>query len=344
LRGGPTVLVLRLSAVGDVILTAPAIDALRRAWPDCRVVFAVKEGFRALVASRPDVDHVIGLSPGESVLAFARRLAAEKPDCILDLHATTRTRLLRLLVPAGRKVVWKKRPWRDNLPVRLGLRPYRAQGTIAARYRAAVEVLVGRALPPGELRYYVSADDQAAADGVLAQVGVDASRPLVAMSPGANWATKQWPTERFAELARRLLAQGAQVVVTGSAAEARLWEPFATQAPGAHDLIGKAPLGILGGILQRCTAFVANDSGPMHMARALGTPTLAIFGSTDPSQFVFDGHGLLFAPPACAPCHFYGRKRCPKGHFRCMLELDVERAWNALRPLLSGGRRLPVVG
>jgi ADP-heptose:LPS heptosyltransferase len=77
----------------------------------------------------------------------------------------------------------------------------------------------------------------------------------------------------------------------------------------------------------------------MHMARGLGVPTLAFFGSTDPGMFDFSGHHALFAGVECSPCSFYGRSSCPKGHFRCMLDLDEERGWRALQPLLSGGRR-----
>jgi ADP-heptose:LPS heptosyltransferase len=80
----------------------------------------------------------------------------------------------------------------------------------------------------------------------------------------------------------------------------------------------------------------------MHIARALGVPTLAFFGSTDPSMFDFAGHEMLFAGVPCSPCSFFGRRRCPRGHFRCMLDLDEERAWGALAPLLRAGR-LPLL-
>ena len=80
----------------------------------------------------------------------------------------------------------------------------------------------------------------------------------------------------------------------------------------------------------------------MHIARALGVPTLAFFGSTDPSMFDFHGHQVLFAGVECAPCSFFGRRRCPRGHFRCMLDLTEERAWGALSGLLSAGR-LPLL-
>ena len=128
----------------------------------------------------------------------------------------------------------------------------------------------------------------------------------------------------------------------GSASEGRLGRLIAQLAPGAVDLSGQLDLQGLGGFISRCSAFVANDSGPMHMARALGVPTLAVFGSTDPAMFDFAGHSVLFAGVECSPCSFFGRSRCPRGHFRCMLELSEDRAWAALSPLLRAGRRLPL--
>ena len=337
-----TVLVLRFSAVGDVVLTAPAIDALRAARPDARIVYAVKERLAHLVAHNPNVDEVIALKDGEGPLAYARRLRAARPSAVLDLHGKIRSRILRALLPGVRKVVWHKRDFRDTLPVKLALRPYHASMLFADRYHAAVEELVGRTLPKGKLQYFLGPGDRAAADRALQAAGLDPARPLLGLSPGANWATKRWPVDRFAGLARRALGRGVQVAVQGSAAEAPFGREVARLAPGTADLCGKLDLPALGGFIDGCSAFVANDSGPMHLARALGVPTLAFFGSTDPGMFDFRGHEMLFAGVPCAPCSFFGRRRCPRGHFRCMLDLDEERAWGALEPLLSAGR-LPLL-
>jgi heptosyltransferase-2 len=337
-----TVLVLRFSAIGDVVLTAPALDALRTAWPDARIVYAVKQRLAHLVEHNPNVDEVIGLREGEGALAYARRLRATRPSAVLDLHGKIRSRILRALLPGVRKVVWHKRDFRDTLPVKLALRPYHASMLFADRYHAAVEELVGRALPKGKLQYFPGPGDGAAADQALRAAGLDPARRLLGLSPGANWATKRWPVERFAALARRALARGLQVAVQGSETEAPFGLEIARLAPGTADLCGKLDLRALGGFIARCSAFVANDSGPMHMARALGVPTLAFFGSTDPTMFDFRGHEALFAGVACAPCSFFGRRRCPRGHFRCMLDLDEDRAWGALEPLLLAGR-LPLL-
>jgi heptosyltransferase-2 len=334
-----TVVVLRFSAVGDVVLTAPALDALRRAWPRARIVYAVKERLAHLVEHNPNVDAVLKLAAAEGPVSFARRIRALRPGAVLDLHNKMRSKMLRALLPGVRKVIWHKRDFRDTLPVKLALRPYRASMLFADRYHSAVEELVGRELPRGELRYFHGPDDRDAAARVLRAHGVDPDGPVLGLSPGANWETKRWPVERYGGLARRALREGLQVVVQGSAAEAELGRRIASEAPGSVDLCGKLDLKALGGFISGCAAFVANDSGPMHMARALGVPTLALFGSTDPAMFEFSGHAMLFAGVSCSPCSFFGRTRCPRGHFRCMLDLDEERAWRALVPLLGQGRR-----
>ncbi|HKC59028.1 MAG TPA: glycosyltransferase family 9 protein [Myxococcales bacterium] len=337
-----SVVVLRFSAVGDVVLTAPALEALRLAWPGTRIVVAVKERLAHLLKHNPNVDEVLELRGGEGPFSFARRIRQMRPGAVLDLHNKIRSKLLRWQLPGVPAVVWRKRDFRDTLPVKLALRPYRASMRFSDRYHAAVEELVGRPLAHGKLRYFLGPHDLEAADAILRGRGLDPRQPLLGISPGANWETKRWPAERFAGLARRALSAGVQVAVQGSRSEARLGQLIAREAPGAADLTGQLDLPGLGGFISRCSAFAANDSGPMHMARALGVPTLAIFGSTDPGMFDFAGHAMLFAGVACAPCSFFGRSFCPRGHFRCMLELSEERAWDELAPLLRAGRRLPL--
>lgn len=338
-----SVLVLRFSAAGDIVLTSPAIDALHQAWPETKILYVVKKGFEGLVRYDPAIAQTIVMEPGESAFALAKRLAQLSPGAILDLQGKTRTWLLRQLLRGMPRVVWTKRPWQDNVPVRMGWRPYRAAMPIADRYHLAVEELVGRKLPAGKLRHFVGPQESLVAESAMRGAGLDLARPILGMSPGANWETKRWPLERYVEIATRASAAGMQIAITGSAAEAPLGETIRAAVPGAANLSGKLALGALGGVISRCAAFVANDSGPMHMARALGVPTLAFFGSTDPKQFLFDGHAVLFAKDLdCAPCHFYGRKKCPQGHFRCMLDLTTDQAWSALAPLLTRGR-LPLV-
>lgn len=334
-----TVALLRFSALGDVVLTSPAVEALKTAWPRTRLLFVVKERLQHVVAHDPHVDEVVPLRQGESPLSLARRLRALRVQAVLDLHNKIRSKLIHAAFPEVPWVVWHKRDLRDTIPVKLGWRPYRAAMPFTDRYHHAVEELVGRELPRGKLSYFPGPRDLAEGQRILREAGIDPARPLIGISPGANWATKRWPAERFGELAARALAAGLQVAVQGSDDERPVVEAVCERAPGAVNLAGKLSIPALGGLIASCTAFLANDSGPMHMARGLGVPTLAFFGSTDPRMFDFQGHAVLFAGVACSPCSFFGRSECPKGHFQCMLDLTVDKAWDALQPLLDGNRR-----
>lgn len=337
-----TVMVLRFSALGDILLTTPAIDALRKALPSTRIIYVTKAQFLPLLKHNPNITELVGVSREEPFPSLVSRLNAFTPDVMLDLHGKMRSKILRGVVKAPRSVVWTKRRWQDTLPVKLRLKTYRAEMLLSDRFHDAVEELVGRELPRGDLRHFVGDDDQARADGILREAGVDLARPIVGMSPGANWFTKRWPAEHFRELARRVVTTEAQVILTGSAAESDLGKVISEAGAGVFDLSGKLDIPALGGAISRCRAFVANDSGPMHMARGLGVPTLAFFGSTDPGQFEFNGHATMFAGLECSPCSFYGLDACPKGHLDCLKKLEPEAAFDALRPLLDGKRRLYV--
>src|SRR5262245_50107673 len=127
-----SILVLRFGAAGDVLLTIPALEALRAVCPSAHIAFATKAAFAPLVQHHPAVNEVVPFEPGEGLMHFAERLRDLRCDALLDLHGNTRTRLLRRLVPASRKVVWQKRSLSDTLNVRLLRRTYHARYLIAA--------------------------------------------------------------------------------------------------------------------------------------------------------------------------------------------------------------------
>ncbi|RYF09117.1 MAG: glycosyltransferase family 9 protein, partial [Deltaproteobacteria bacterium] len=160
----------------------------------------------------------------------------------------------------------------------------------------------------------------------------------------AMWATKRWPLPRFTALAAALVRIGHQVILTGSPDEAGAVAEVAAAVPTAINLAGRLTLGELGGVLAQLDAFVANDSGPMHMARALRIPTLAFFGSTDPKQFDAAGHRFMFSNRHCAPCSFHGRVACPRGHLGCLTDHTVAAALDHVLALLASGPAAAVRG
>ncbi len=336
-----TLAVIRFGGAGDVLLATPVLEALSGAWPSTRILFVVKAPLAPLVAHHPAVHQVVTLAPGESPWSLARRLRERGASAVLDLHGKIRSKLLHAALPGLPWATWHKRDLAETVAVKLAGRRPRVALRQADRYHAAAERLVGRPLPRGCLRHHLGPEDRAVAGAALREAGANPDRPFVVLSPGAAWATKRWPPERYGALAAHAIAAGFQVAVPGSAAERPLAARIREVAPQALDLSGRLDLGGLAGLLDRCRAFAGNDSGPMHLARALGVPTLAFFGSTDPAMFDLTDHRPLYRGLSCSPCSFYGRSRCPEGHFQCMLGIDAETAWQAFLPLLAGARRPP---
>jgi len=171
-------------------------------------------------------------------------------------------------------------------------------------------------------------------------------RPRIGVFPGSNAPARRWPVERFAEAVRRSAAGGAWVVVLGGEAERALTARVAAGSPGAIDLGGQTDLLDLAGILSLCDLVVTNDTGPMHLAGAVGTPTVSLWGSSEPAEVGQAGamDTRVTGPSlACKPCL---RNRCrrrgegtflPDGHEECMRSIEVEDVVQAIESALSGG-------
>jgi heptosyltransferase-2 len=184
-------------------------------------------------------------------------------------------------------------------------------------------------------RLFPGAPERAAVDALLREAGWDKSVPLIALAPGSVWATKRWPF--YAELAEQVAGR---VVVIGSGADRELSLQIAAAAPGrVIDATGKLSLLASAELIARSAVIVTNDSAPLHLASAMGTPTVAIFGPTVPefgfgplaSRSAVLGQDAL----ACRPCDRHGPQRCPLGHWRCMREITPRHVAMAVEELLA---------
>lgn len=324
----PRILVLRFSAVGDLVVTGAALTALRNAVPEAEILLGTRSTLAPLLRAHPALDGILDLEEDELLLSFLARIRARAPDVVLDLHGSLRSHSLRLLLPEVPFVHIQRMGLLQRAGI--GLRWIRASHPESREQRqhAAVEKLVGRSLTHPPLRVYV---DPAARERVSERL-TGLHGPRVALCPGAAWETKRWPEEYWITLAQRARAAGWQVLLPGSVAEERQCARIAGTVAGAISL-GGLSLVELPALLEQCHAVVTNDSAPLHIARGLGIPTLGLFGSTDPGLFMLEGVDVLRKELACSPCSVYGRQRCPEGHFRCMKELEVEWVWKKLQKL-----------
>jgi ADP-heptose:LPS heptosyltransferase len=275
--------VLRANALGDLLLTLPAFEALHATYPNAELVLLGREQHRELLEGRPGpLDRIIAIphgamgdetAPGqcspEEREAFWRSVADDRWDIAVQLHGGGRNSNGVLLRLGARVTVGARTP--DAPPLDRWL-PYREWQHESVR-QLELTALVGAGTGPLDPRLEVTERDREAAAAVVSNDG-----PLLVLHPGATDPRRRWPMERFAELGDVFAAHGASVVVTGHGTEADLAaEVVARMRCEAVDVAGRLSLPGLVGLLSRARLVVSNDTGPLHLARVLGTPSVGIF-------------------------------------------------------------------
>jgi heptosyltransferase-2 len=327
----PSILVVRFSSIGDLILTTPLLRALRSRYPAARIGFVVREDMADVLRHNPRINELITWRHGSSLLQLARRLRQEPWTHRLDLHGSLRSRLLRHLV-GGEWHGYDKHRWRRRALIRSGGRKGGFLGPVAERYfEAAAGLDVVPDGGPAEV-FTSSADERAAAD-FLTETGLGRSRGLVAIAPGAAHFTKRWPVEYWTSLTARLVERSDVVVLGGpgdrdvAAAIAAAGGPSAASAAGRFSLSGTAAL------LKRARVVAAGDTGVLHLATAVGTPVVGLYGPTV-EQFGFFPYRaratVLQRDLPCRPCTAHGGPACPLGHHRCMRDITPDEVAAAM--------------
>jgi heptosyltransferase-2 len=322
-------LLIRLGSMGDVVLATGAANAGRAVWGDGCLDVLVKEEWASLWENHPAVHEIHVWSKEDRNLSglrrWSRRLREKQYLEVVDLQASLRTRLLAGL--AG----WSKvrRPRRHNIRRRLLLatRRWGPPGdfrTLDTYVEAAVPGAA--AVPSLHPREAV----RSRAREVVPEAGV------AGLIPGARHVTKRWPLERFVEVGRgRAERSPGPVPVFFGPDEDALLNAWRALWPGDGTWIAvREPLAVVVACLERLSAVVTNDTGLMHVAAAVGTPVVSMFGPTT-RQFGFfpagEGHRVLEVDNlSCRPCTLHGGPHCPKGHFRCMLGIDPAQVAAAL--------------
>ncbi len=344
----PRVVVWKLSAAGDVVLASPSLRAIRRRFPESTIRLVVGRRVQALVSRCPHVDEVLVLDEsakaGPACLTWfgagrrwwgrwrlLKRLRRAQADLSIDLHNSRLTHALAWLARIPVRVGYARRWGRLlNRAVPLPQMPmhpiaHQQQVLGAADVRSDGDAL----------EVWPSEEDRQRAEHLLASAAPDAARPLIGLHPGASprWKTKRWPVERWAALCDRLNTYGAQVILTGSAEEQPLAEAIRSAAnPPPVSLMGQTSWLDLACLIRRCRVFVTGDSAPLHLAAAVGTPTVALFGPTDPARHVPRGATVQVMRHLvpCSPCY---STWCKTITHACMKQITVEEVYAATAAL-----------
>ncbi len=333
------ILVIRLSSLGDLVLMVPMLEALRKGLPGARIELLVKDRYAALFEESPFVDRCIPMRRGDLRELFELRaeLARERYDTIIDAHGVIRSNILLHSLRARRKLQIRKDMAKKALLIAGKINLYRHAVTQVERY---LEIVRRMGLDPAREpeTLHVPARAAARARELLAPASGFAG-DIVAFAPGARWETKMWPKERFAELACLVSAQGLRPVFIGGTEDAPLCADLAGRAgPGACDLAGKLTIMESAAVLARSAALVTNDSAPLHLAEAVGTPVVAFFGPTVREFGYFprlDASRVLETPIGCRPCSRNGKRPCPYGTKECLTAIPAASAFEARRGALT---------
>jgi heptosyltransferase-2 len=322
-------LIIRLGAIGDIVLSTAAIEAIAKAQPEAQIDFICKARFADLLKGSPHIKNVYlfedqGRHQGlRGVLLFIHELSANKYTTIIDLQNNPRSRMISLCLNARKKFHWPKDTLRRRMLV-WGQGRGKAYKPVIQRYLAAVEK-AGIKQPEAKPKLYPVADSS-----IKLPQG-----DFIAIAPGAHWPTKRWPG--YAALISKMQDANFKIVIVGDGGDKTIADEI-TSTTGSEviNLCGQLNLSQLTYVLSKAILLVTNDTGAMHIAEAVGTPVVAIFGPTV-KQFGFapwrPESRVIETELNCRPCSLHGSKKCPKGHFKCMKLITAERVMAEMKGL-----------
>jgi lipopolysaccharide heptosyltransferase II len=342
------VLIVQTAFLGDVVLTLPLIERLQQHFPDVEVDMLTVPAHAAVLQQQPGIGRVIaydkrGKQRGiGGFLAVGRQIQARRYDVVLAPHRSLRTALLVAWSRSPRRIGfarwWTRWAYTSTVP-----RPVKGH-EVERNMHLLTALGVHGVSPAARLGLRVTEAARQKAAAYFTRGGIASEDVVVGLIPGSQWGTKRWPAEHFAALIDHLAnTQALQCVLIGGPQDRPIAEVIRARCTvPVLDLIGQTTLQELPAYLERCTVVVSNDTGPMHIAAAVGRPIVALFGPTIP-EMGFAPYGVpweeVSVALACRPCHAHGPQHCPLSHWRCMMELSVERVAASVQRLLC---RLPV--
>jgi heptosyltransferase I len=344
------ILLVKPTAMGDVIHTIPVLVKLRARYPGARIDWLVTPENAELVRHHPALSNAVIFGRKKfgafGALRLMACLRAARYDLVIDLQGLFRSALFTRGTCAPVRIGFEKER-ADLKKSRRGWAGAREGAWLAYTDPIRIPTLDVHAIDrylwlapmlglddaPPDLRIFPGDEAEKIAAQLLTEHALE---KFAVLAPGTKWETKHWPAERFANVGRELKVRGLAVCVAGSDAEKNLCTEVA-RACGAVDLAGKTSPGVLAAILKRTAICVSNDSGPMHLAVAMGTPVVGVFGPTNPLRVGPYRHADAVAriDLPCSPCSIRQLRNCPNKH-ACMNELGtpivLEKIDTALAP------------
>ncbi len=320
-------LIIRLSSLGDILLTTPLVRSIKKKYPEIKIDFILKKEYKEVLEFNPYISKVLEYPANRNEKKlFLNQFKENQHDFIIDLQNNFRSAEIRKIL--GHPFVkFNKKSIDKFLLVKFKINRLRNSSQIPIRY---AETLDNLKLDDDGLDFFLP-------NKITPELNNNEN--IIGFAPGSKHFTKMWPKEYFIELGNQLKNEGFKIALFGGGNDIRTCHEISNNIPNCINQCGQNNLYKTAINMKQCSAIVCNDSGLMHVASALKIPLLALFGSTvkefgfspyKSKNIVYENNKL-----ECRPCTHIGRDKCPKKHFKCMLELTPQIALEKLKLLLN---------
>lgn len=315
------ILIVRLSSLGDILLTTPLIRSLKKTNLKLEIHFLLREEYQDVMVNNPYISNLITIKREDSSSNTKDILSQNKYDYVIDLQNNLRSRLLTnsLKYP---KVRFKKLSWQKFFLVKFKINKLSEAPPIPERYASVINDLK---LDDEGLDLFT---DKKPSESLKGETN------LIGFCPGSRHYTKMWPNEYYIELGKKIIGNGFDIVLFGGKDDKIICQEISSELSKCINLSNDNDILQTAADIEMCKAIICNDSGLMHAACAVKVPVIAIFGSTV-KEFGFTPYrykNLILENKSltCRPCSHIGKSSCPKGHFKCMKEITPQLVYNTL--------------
>jgi heptosyltransferase II len=328
------ILIFRQSSLGDVILTLPVLERLKDKYPECQIDFLTKKAYGSLIRDQPSLNKLYTFADSLDFIKIASSLTHEKYDILVDLQANFRSMLLRTIGLPQTTLVYDKRRLAREMLIR---RPY-LKREVNHTVEAYLEALKPLGIEPTieTPKLFVPHEKLNSATRFLFNNNLDKVNKLIAFCPGARHYEKRWPHQFYRDVALALLEKSDIGIIVLTTSEEDIPRTLNIDSPRIISVMNFELLDIAA-ILSKCKVALTNDSGLMHLANAVGTPVLAIFGPTNPRlgfSPTLPGSDVICDDVPCSPCSLHGKKPCSQPEKYCFKNITPDRVFNKLLQMI----------
>lgn len=347
------ILIIKLSSLGDICHALPSLTALRKLYPQARISWAVNKPFADLLIGHPLLDEVLvidqkALTQGSLMSRYRyfqelrQQLQQRDFDLMLDLQGLFKSSVIALMTGCKTRYgYWEMRE--GSALITKGIKGAYANAHVIQRYLDVIRFLGSDVREPEFVLPEISKEKAEIAEKLF---GFD---NYVVLAPGTSWSSKEWPLDNYAELGKRLLQDGYQLVLIGGSIDTdkskyildNITETALANKEKIIDLTGQTSLKQLMAVCQAATLYISGDTGPLHVAVTTGVPIIALYGPTMPHRtgpYVGKMSGnnksvVLSGKAACTPCR---KRECSTRE--CMSSIGVDEVYDKVKQLSSGGQ------